>query len=63
MFSFNVPIVPGGQEESVSWKAVVEKLVVEKTCMKAFYEDELDKLNRKLQRGVGFSSGVVPSIP
>src|SRR3954467_13367012 len=51
----------GSHEDSVAWKEVADKLVVEKTHLKAFYEDELEKLRRKLQRGVGSSSEVFPS--
>src|SRR3954468_21319410 len=47
-------------EDSVAWKEVVDKLMVENAHLKAFYEDELEKLRRKLQRGVGSSSEVFP---
>src|SRR4051812_18735701 len=49
-------------EDSVAWKEVADKLMVENAHLKAFYEDELEKLRRKLQRGVGSSSEVFPSI-
>src|SRR3954462_8890517 len=49
------------QEDSVAWKEVADKLMVENAHLKAFYEDELEKLRRKLQRGVGSSSEVFPS--
>ncbi|XP_058764429.1 uncharacterized protein LOC131637881 [Vicia villosa] len=48
------------QEDSVAWKEVADKLMVENAHLKAFYEDELEKLRRKLQRGDGSSSEVLP---
>ncbi|XP_058768174.1 uncharacterized protein LOC131641894 [Vicia villosa] len=52
-----------GQEDSVALKEAVNKLMVEKTHMKAFYEDELEKLHRKLHKGDGSSSDLFPFGP
>ncbi|XP_050897293.1 uncharacterized protein LOC127104128 [Lathyrus oleraceus] len=41
---------------SGAWKLIIDKLLVEKTQMK----DRIKELNRKLQRGIGYSSQQLP---
>jgi hypothetical protein len=45
-----------GPPASKAWKEIVDKLVTEKATMKSFYEDKIEKLKKKTQGGIDFSS-------
>jgi hypothetical protein len=45
-----------GPPASKAWKEIVDKLVTEKAMVKSFYEDKIEKLNKKMQGGIGSSS-------
>jgi hypothetical protein len=45
-----------GPPASKAWKEIVDRLVTEKATMKSFYEDKIEKLNKKMRGGIGSSS-------